>query len=114
MDFHVSSVSQLHSEHRSVKRVTRLIAGFEAYDAAQNTLAGIELMPMLKKGQLVREDGAEALMPAEQFYAWPRNPQLSRPYHTLAETFRQNQLSIISPSRLAMDDGEDHTQMACR
>jgi putative transposase len=80
-------------DHRSVRRGTRSMLGFKSFDAAQWTLAGIELMPMLKKGQLVREDGAEALTPAEQFYAWPRNPQLSRPYHTLAETFRQNQLS---------------------
>ena len=56
-------------DHRSVKRVTRLMLGFKLFDAAQRTLSGIELMHMLKKGQLVGEDGAEALTPAEQFYA---------------------------------------------
>ena len=56
-------------DHRGVKRVTRSMLGFKSFDAAQWTLAGIELMHMLKKGQLGGEDGAEALTPAEQFYA---------------------------------------------
>jgi transposase-like protein len=42
--------------------------GFKAFEAAQSTLVGIELMHMLRKGQLA--DGVEqGLMPAEQFYA---------------------------------------------
>jgi putative transposase len=56
-------------DHRGVKRVIRSMLGFKSFDTAQWTLAGIELMHRLKKGQLVREDGAEALTPAEQFYA---------------------------------------------
>lgn len=41
--------------------------GFKSFDAAQATLVGIELMHMLRKGQL--EDGAEqGLTAAEQFY----------------------------------------------
>src|SRR5262245_54326474 len=43
---------------RSVKRVTRPMLGFKAFDAAQSTLIGIELMHMLRKGQL--EDGVAA------------------------------------------------------
>jgi len=55
-------------DHRSVKRVTRPMLGFKSFDAAQSTLIGIELMHMLRKGQL--EDGvAQDLTPAEQFYA---------------------------------------------
>jgi hypothetical protein len=38
-------------------------------DAAQSTLVGIELMHMLKKGQMVVEEGVKGLTPAEQFYA---------------------------------------------
>jgi len=55
-------------DHRSVKRVTRPMLGFKAFDAAQATLTGIELMHMLRKGQLAggREAGRSA---AEQFYA---------------------------------------------
>jgi putative transposase len=55
-------------DHRAIKRVTRLILGFKAFEAAQRTLVGIELMHMLKKGQLVIVDGVEGLTPAEQFY----------------------------------------------
>ena len=33
--------------------------GFKAFEAAQNTLAGVELMHMLKTGQMVVEEGEE-------------------------------------------------------
>jgi putative transposase len=56
-------------DHRGVKRVTRPMLGFKAFDAAQSTLVGIELMHMLKKRQLVAEEGEENLTAAEQFYA---------------------------------------------
>jgi putative transposase len=55
-------------DHRCVKRVTRPMLGFKSFDAAQQTLAGVELMHMLKKGQLVVEARVEGLTPAEQFY----------------------------------------------
>ena len=38
--------------HRGVKRVTRPTLGFKSFEAAQLTLAGIELLHMLKKGQM--------------------------------------------------------------
>jgi DDE superfamily endonuclease len=55
-------------DHRGVKRITRPMLGFTAFDAAQSTLTGIELMHMLRKGQLAgdREQDRSA---AEQFYA---------------------------------------------
>jgi putative transposase len=56
-------------DHRGVKRVTRPMLGFKSFEAAQGTLVGIELMHMLKKGQMVVEEGAERLTPAAQFYA---------------------------------------------
>ena len=43
--------------------------GFKSFEAAQRTLAGVELMHMLKKGQWVAVGGAEGLTPAVQFYA---------------------------------------------
>jgi putative transposase len=55
-------------DHRGVKRVTRPMLGFKAFDAAQNTLTGIELMHMLRKGQM-ESDEVEGLSVAEQFYA---------------------------------------------
>jgi putative transposase len=56
-------------DHRGVKWGTRLILGFKSFEAAQGTLIGIELMHMLKIGQLVGEKGAEGLAPAEQCHA---------------------------------------------
>jgi putative transposase len=56
-------------DHRGVKRVTRPMLGFKSFDAAQETLTGIELMHMIKKKQLVVEAGDEDLTAAEQFYA---------------------------------------------
>ena len=56
-------------DHRGVKRITRPMLGFKAFDAAQSTLVGIELMHMIKKRQLVVEEGDEGLTAAEQFYA---------------------------------------------
>jgi len=56
-------------DHRAVKRVTRPMLGFKSFDAAQGTLAGIELMHMIKKKQMMVEAGDEGLTAAAQFYA---------------------------------------------
>jgi len=50
-----------------VKRVTRPLLGFKSFDAAQDTLVGLELMHMSKKRQMVVEAGEEGLTVAEQF-----------------------------------------------
>ena len=50
-----------------MKRITRPMLGFKAFDAAQATLVGIELMPMIEKRQLVVEEGQEGLTAAEWF-----------------------------------------------
>jgi transposase-like protein len=52
-------------DHRNIKRITRPMLGFKNFHSAQKTLAGIELMKMIKKGQM-KED---RLSPAEQFYS---------------------------------------------
>ena len=44
------------------------LLGFKSFDAAQKTLAGIELVNMIKKGQM-RATREDRLTPAEQFYA---------------------------------------------
>jgi putative transposase len=56
-------------DHRAVKRVTHPMLGFKAFETAQGTLVGIELMHMIKKGQMGVEEGTEGLTPAAQFYA---------------------------------------------
>ena len=55
-------------DHRGVKRVTRPMLGFKSFEAAQPTLTGIELMHMLRKGQLAGDE-FEGLSVAQQFYA---------------------------------------------
>jgi putative transposase len=55
-------------DHRGVKRVTRPMLGFKSFDAAQDTLVGIELVHMLKKRQMV-EAGEENLTAAKLFYS---------------------------------------------
>jgi hypothetical protein len=59
----------IEQDHRGVKRVTRPRLGFKSFEAAQCTLAEVELLPMLKKRQRVVEAGDEGLTAAEQFYA---------------------------------------------
>jgi putative transposase len=56
-------------DHRGVKRITRLMLGFKSFAAAQAALVGIELMHMLKKQQMVIEEGTGGLTAADQFYA---------------------------------------------
>jgi hypothetical protein len=43
--------------------------GFKSFETVQRTLASIELMHMLKKGQIGTERGTESLIPVAQFYA---------------------------------------------
>jgi len=43
--------------------------GFKSFDAAQDTLVGIERMHMIKKRQLVVEEREEGRTAAELFYA---------------------------------------------
>jgi putative transposase len=53
-------------DHRAIKRKTRPLLGFKSFWSAAITLAGIELMHMIRKGQL---KGAGQLRPAQQFYS---------------------------------------------
>ena len=55
-------------DHRAIKRVTRPMLNFKSFRSAKNVLAGIELMHMIRKGQLLLEGGIEMSF-ADQFYA---------------------------------------------
>jgi len=61
-------------DQRAVKRVTRPMLGCKSFDAAQQTLAGVELMHRLKTGPLGVEAGVEGLPPAEQFSVLAASP----------------------------------------
>lgn len=56
-------------DHRAVKRMTRPMLGFKSFWAAPYTWAGVEVMHMLKKEQMMVEEGEPRHTPAEQFYA---------------------------------------------
>ena len=43
--------------------------GVKSFEAAQDTLVGIQLMPMIKKKQMVLGAGDEGLTAAELFYS---------------------------------------------
>ena len=58
----------LQQDHRAIKRITRQMLDFKSFRAARNVLAGIELMHMIRKDQLVLKGGTE-LSFADQFYA---------------------------------------------
>ncbi len=55
-------------DHRAVKRITKPMLGFKSFQSAKNILAGVELMHMIRKGQMMME-GAVNMSFAEQFYA---------------------------------------------
>ena len=55
-------------DHRGVKRLTRPMLGFKSFWSARCTIAGIEVMHAIRKGQLVTI-GTVPQTPAEQFYA---------------------------------------------
>ena len=58
----------IEQDHRRIKRLTRPMLGFKNFHAAQRTLAGIEMMTMIRKGQMKRSVGNKKT-PAELFYA---------------------------------------------
>jgi len=58
----------IEQDHRRIKRLTRPMHGFKNFHAAQRTLAGMEVMAMIKKGQMQTSAGDEQ-SPAEMFYA---------------------------------------------
>ena len=55
-------------DHRAVKRLTRPMLGFKSFWSARCTIAGIEVMHAIRKGQL-EPPAPVPHTPAEQFYA---------------------------------------------
>jgi len=60
--------NMVEQDHRSVKRLTRPMLGFKSFWAARCTIAGMEMMHAIRKGQLLAP-GHSLQTPAEQFYA---------------------------------------------
>ena len=57
----------IEQDHRPIKRLTKPMLGFKACRCAQATLAGIELIRLLRKGQM-RCQAGRSKTPAELFY----------------------------------------------
>ncbi len=55
-------------DHRNIKRRTRPMLSFKSFWTARVALGGIELVHMLRKGQLASAPGQTLLSPAEAFY----------------------------------------------
>ena len=55
-------------DHRAVKRVTTPMLNFKSFQSAKCVLSGIELMHMIRKGQLMLE-GCNEMSFSDQFYA---------------------------------------------
>ena len=55
-------------DHRAVKRITRPMLGFKTFRCARILIAGIEVMHMIRKGQLgdIKDQASSA---ANQFYS---------------------------------------------
>jgi len=57
----------IEQDHRNIKRRIRPMLGFKSFRRSQTILAGIELVQMIRKGQLQHPAG-DRLSPTEQFY----------------------------------------------
>jgi len=55
-------------DHRAIKRIVRPMLGLKSFRTARTTLQGIELLHMIKKGQMIMAD-ERIRSSAEQFYA---------------------------------------------
>ena len=58
----------IEQDHRRIIRLTRPMLGFKNFPTAQQRLAGIEVMAMIKKGQMKTSEGNKK-SPAAMFYA---------------------------------------------
>lgn len=57
----------IEQDHRAVKRIVKPMMGFKVFWCARIILSGIEIMHMIRKGQM-RDDGI-AVTAADQFYS---------------------------------------------
>jgi putative transposase len=55
-------------DHRAIKRIVKPMMGFKDFRCARIILSGIEVMHMIRKGQMKTEKGTD-LSAAEQFYS---------------------------------------------
>ena len=80
-------------DHRAIKRITRVMLGFKSFWSARITIAGIETMHMIKKGQMACP-GGQTMSAANQFYSLgPRSPAQS------SNSFRSEPTNATEPEK---------------
>jgi transposase-like protein len=55
----------IEQDHLFVKKRVRACLGYRAFDTAERTLQGVEVVNMMRKGQVKRLDGSDALGQAQ-------------------------------------------------
>ncbi|MBK7960260.1 MAG: DDE-type integrase/transposase/recombinase [Bdellovibrionales bacterium] len=60
----------IEQDHRNIKCRTRPMLGFKSFWSARVVLGGIELVSMIKKGQLKTSRKTSSLSPADKFYSF--------------------------------------------
>jgi len=81
-------------DHRAVKRITKPMLGFKSFQSAKSILAGIELMHMIRKGQLAQ---MICLLPTN-FSFGRKNPPSTR-YCDRTEVCRSLKRSLLTRLR---------------
>ena len=51
----------IEQDHRFIKKRTRPMLGFKSFNSAKNTIAGIESIHMIKKGQIQGDDSSKSV-----------------------------------------------------
>jgi hypothetical protein len=82
--------NMVEQDHRAVKRLVRPMLDFKSFWAARCTIAGIEVMHAIRKGQLVTT-GEEYQTPADQFYSLAGVPGVT---DTVAELSEEPKLAF--------------------
>lgn len=59
--------NRVENDRRNIKRRIKLMTGFRSFRRPQTILAGVELYPMIRKGQY-KYQGGDGLLPSEHFY----------------------------------------------
>ena len=72
-----------------MKRVGRPMLGFKSNETAQRTIAGFELMHLLKKGRLASMEGNSVSLPLNSSAPWPPNSQPNRALCIIPQKLRQ-------------------------
>lgn len=80
--------NRVEQDHRGIKNITKYTLGFKSFEAAEATIAGIELHRILKKEQMQNSADAPSW---KQFYELAALLRPKKAALNLIKNFRQNQ-----------------------